>query len=291
MRLSIAEIGIELLASDPGLVLTLPDSVARFVDDACAPRCRVHVRVGETHPTSGGRVLFDTGGVWKLFDDGGARLFHFFAAQHPGRPYCSARFDASFANGEVIISADLHRKEAPLYPLAYPLDELLFLHLMSSASGLEVHGLGLIDTDERGVLFLGQSGAGKSTVTRFWETTAGTTVLSEDRVAIRLIDGVPRIFGTPWHGDARHGAPASAPLREVFFLEQSKAHAVSSLSATRAAARLMSVGFFPFYDPQAIAASFDVCSEVATRIRCRVLSFAEDASVVDFVRARCSAQP
>ena len=39
----------------------------------------------------------------------------------------------------------------------------------------------------------------------------GVTILSDDRIAVRMKNGQPWLYGTPWHGDAGLASPASSP--------------------------------------------------------------------------------
>ena len=61
----------------------------------------------------------------------------------------------------------------PIYPLHYPLDELLMVHLLARGRGVEIHGSGIVDADGYGTLFAGQSGAGKTTMSRLWLSEPG----------------------------------------------------------------------------------------------------------------------
>lgn len=53
----------------------------------------------------------------------------------------------------------------------------------------------------KAVLFLGESGTGKSTHTRLWrENIEGSMLLNDDSPIIRIIDGQPWVWGSPWSG-------------------------------------------------------------------------------------------
>ena len=72
-------------------------------------------------------------------------------------------------------------------PLEYPLDELLLQGLLARGRGAEIHACGIADGSGRGLLFVGQSGAGKTTMARLWEGERGITVLSDDRIILRRV--------------------------------------------------------------------------------------------------------
>ena len=70
----------------------------------------------------------------------------------------------------------------------------------------------------RAVLFLGESGTGKSTHTRLWrEHIPGASLLNDDSPFLRICDGKPYVFGSPWSGKTpcfiNEGYPVAACVR------------------------------------------------------------------------------
>src|SRR5205823_7896354 len=116
--------------------------------------------------------------------------------------------------------------EVPPQPLDYPLDELLMISLLARGRGVEVHGCGVIDTNGVAYLFPGHSGAGKSTIARLWRDQ-GATILSDDRLILRLRDGRVWMYGTPWHGEEQFATAASAALSRIYFLQHAPFNASS----------------------------------------------------------------
>lgn len=58
-----------------------------------------------------------------------------------------------------------------------------------------------IECEGRAVLFLGESGTGKSTHTRLWqEHIPGARLLNDDSPIIRMYQGQATAFGSPWSG-------------------------------------------------------------------------------------------
>lgn len=54
---------------------------------------------------------------------------------------------------------------------------------------------------DKAVLFLGESGTGKSTHTRLWrEGIEGATLLNDDSPIIRVVDNRAMVYGSPWSG-------------------------------------------------------------------------------------------
>jgi len=99
----------------------------------------------------------------------------------------------------------------------------------------------------KGYLFLGKSGIGKSTHSRLWlKYIEGCELLNDDNPVVRLVNGKPWVYGTPWSGKTpcykNEGVPVSglvrlwqAPVNEIERLPVLQAYAVllSSVSNMR----------------------------------------------------------
>jgi len=121
------------------------------------------------------------------------------------------------------ISIPMAGEEGPaLYPLQYPVHEILMAAHLATRGGIELHACGVVDRTGRATLFVGTSGAGKSTLCTFMKKYENLDILSDDRIIVRKREGEWWAYGTPWHGDARCSANRSARLGQVFLLEQAK---------------------------------------------------------------------
>ena len=83
----------------------------------------------------------------------------------------------------------------------------------------------------RTVLFLGESGTGKSTHTRLWrENIEGAVLLNDDSPMLRIIDGKPWMFGSPWSGKTPCYKSESYPLAACVRLSQAPHNKIRRLS-------------------------------------------------------------
>src|SRR5579863_9060707 len=186
-----------------------------------------------------GCALFDSGTTWRLYrsEDG----FQFdFGARSLGDPQKRLIVDEDFRRATLQMSARFYDQFDAVDPLAYPLDELLIMHRLTQEKAIELHGCGIVRADGIGNLFVGHSGAGKSTTTRLWTASEDVEVLSDDRIIVRRDeqqqvphfrfaearndkaqkqiprfarnDKTMRMYGTPWHGEAMYASPNNAPL-------------------------------------------------------------------------------
>jgi hypothetical protein len=232
--------------------------------------------------------LFDSGASWRLYQREAQYHFCFtsqaFTAAAGGAEciYKIAIFNADFTQGTIYLD-QTYLTNMQADPLEYPLPELLFNHLLSGGRGVEVHACGVQDHQDQGYLFVGQSEAGKTTMSRLWQPQPHTAILSDDRIIVRQLHQEIRIFGTPWHGEANFAAPQSAPLRAIFFLRHGPNNQLIRQTPVAAIAQLFACSFPPFYNPQALDATLAFYQEITTQIPCFDLFFSLDGTVVDFI--------
>jgi len=265
-----------LLALDPGLRDFAVQSNA----------CDVRIEVGWTDDLElpRAKALFDSGGLWSVFEESGGYRFYFTTPHLGSAPYKAAWFDPEFRCGHLVMYRSYFDTSRPIYPLEYPLDELLMIHRLACGEGVETHAVGIVDDAGRGHLFLGHSGAGKSTTARLWMAQPGTRVLSDDRMILRVRDGRIWMYGTPWHGDAGIASPDCAPLSRIYLLEHSHTTELIAVSPGRAAAELFARSFVPHHSPKGVQFTLEFLDRVARSIPCSVFRFSPDISAVEAIR-------
>ena len=283
--LSIGGITCRISSDDRRLASAADGPFAPFFADH--GRADVEIRAGWTDTSAEyrGDVVFDSGGSWQLLRSGSDLLFTFRSPIAGPAPYKTARFNQTFTEGDVQLSRrhfDRHTS-GPVYPLEYPLDELLMIHLLAQGKGVEIHGCGLLDRAGRAYVFAGQSGAGKSTIARLWVDRGGVRLLSDERVVLRTDRDRITVYGTPWHGDALLASPLCGELAGVFFLNHAPTHGVVRTGGSLAAAKLLACSFLPFHSAEAVDRTVKALEQVSEDAVCYDLRFAPDPSVIDML--------
>jgi hypothetical protein len=172
-----------------------------------------------------------------------------------------------------------------LYPLEYPLDELLITNWLALGRGAEIHACAVVDEDGQGYLFAGHSGAGKTTMARQWCHEKSVTVLSDDRVVLRKIGDQIWMYGTPWHGDAELASQGCAPLTRGFFLRHAARQEMIPVSGAQAVAKLFACSFPPFFSPGGLDFTLSLLTDVTRLVPFSELGFVPERAVLDFLRA------
>ncbi len=228
-------------------------------------------------------LLFDSGGVWRVYRSGSGFLYTFSTALLDPPLFKAVAIDRALRRGTLYYPRPRKGRRPPS-ALSYPLDELLFQHRFAREGSMEVHACGIAPAG-RALLFCGQSGAGKTTMAKLWRWhRPGDLILSDDRVIVRPGKGGLRAHGTPWHGEGCFGSPESRPVGAVFFLRHAAHTVARRLEVPAAASRLFVRTFPPPWDPEALGTVLGTCGRLATDVPCYDLGVRPGKPVLDVVR-------
>lgn len=253
--------------------------------DNRSPDAIVDVRWADRFP-SAGEVLFDAG-LWRAYA-GEPHVFDFQSPKFGSEPYKRASFNRDFTEGEVLLSRVLISSETSYYPFEYPLDELAMMHRLGLGHGVELHSCGLATQDGRAYLFIGHSGAGKSTIGKLWVNERNARILSDDRNIITRDAAGFRLHGTPWHGEAGLASNSSATLKAIFLIEHGKTNELVPIAPSQAAAELIARSFVPWYRSEALDFALGFMQSVVNAAPAYILRFVPDAEAVHFLEANCA---
>lgn len=113
--------------------------------------------------------------------------------------------------------------------------ECRLLHL----GGIVFHGAA-IEYKGEGIIFSGVSGAGKSTQAHLWQTYRNALILNGDAPAVRNVNEIPKVFGTPWCGSSGEAINRSVPLKAIILVKKGEKNEVRKLDEKEAVLALFS---------------------------------------------------
>jgi hypothetical protein len=278
------------ITSDVGEDASLVPSLEAFRCASGLPDVLIWAERASRLGWPGTPTLFDSGSTWRLYESEDTLQFDFTvpaAGQMPYRRFfVDRRFRcATVQTNESCFNAFPQAKD----PLIYPLPELLIMHRLTQERAIELHGSGIVRTNGVANLFVGHSGAGKSTTTRLWTSLDEVEVLSDDRIIVRLDDGRDgpagptgiRMYGTPWHGEAMFASPNSAPLTRIFVLEHGHGNVITRLTRSQAVGELFARAFVPFHRHEYLENALSFLEQLASSVPCYRYSFEPDERAVE----------
>jgi len=250
-------------------------------------------------PEAKGRQMFDSGTTWRLFENDSDFRFDFNSSEMPrNNPYKSLFIDKRFSRASLRMSEECFAHLSNTDPFGYPLDELLIMHRLTQERAIELHGVGIVGPDDASNLFVGHSGAGKSTTARLWTSLHKVEILSDDRIIVRehsireddgrennASENATQIFmyGTPWHGEAHFALPQRASLQRIFVLEHGQGNVLTRLTKSQAVAELFARSFVPFHRHEYVDNALSFLEHVADSVPCYRYAFEPDQRAVDTI--------
>jgi hypothetical protein len=195
------------------------------------------------------------------------------------RDYQSLELSEDLTRGEAILDPTVFGSGGSPFPLSDPLHEIWTSFLLMRGRGLLVHACGVLRGD--GVhLFVGRSGAGKTTMARLLAAAGAGEILSDDRLVVRPRDDGFEAWGTPWRGVPDLSSAAGGGLASVSFLVQADESRRVALGPEEAAARLFDACCLVGWPREGIGYVLGTTAGVAERVPCHELRFLPEPSAV-----------
>jgi hypothetical protein len=282
IRLRIGDLFLALVPAEPDCQFQIEDHYEPFAVGDGLPNAVLRVHCGRIPDLALGQKIFDTGLGWRLYRSNGKWIIYVRSAGLD--PYQLAVFEPDFHAGDIYLKPHgAHPGRIP-FPLAYPLGKVFMINLLSRGYGLLLHACGVKDGG-KGLLFVGTSGVGKSTMTRLWANRSNVTLLGDDNIILGERNGRLWIYGTPWPGEAGVFSPDAARLEQVFVLRQSGENRAVPLRPLDAASRLLVRCFPTFWDAEGMEYTAALLSRLAQAVPCYELGFRPEPAIVDLVRS------
>jgi len=246
---------VTLEVSGPRLAFVVPSDAP--------PAAIVSCELGEVE-CSESPILFYAGGAWgtrRLHDGRQELCFGLDRALVPS-PWCRLRHDDALTQLEFRLAP---RERPGIIPIGFPTDEYIMARRLARSRGVVLHAASLVQ-DGVAYLFMGHSGAGKST-TAMNAVSVGAEVLSDDRTIVTVeADGRVWAHGTPWHGSFRRATNASAPVGALFLVVQDVEERVAAMTPARAIAEAFVRLVHPSPDTREVEQTADTLESVVTRV-------------------------
>jgi hypothetical protein len=256
------------------------------------PTQDVHLQVhcGELPDVKRESLIFDGAtNHWRLFHTNRRYVFEIFHTRPPHPQVQLAVMTPDFLSGEVFLRAEktARRPSWSLGRLMRPFGELLVINLLAKGRGVLLHALGVSDRG-KGLLFIGRSGAGKTTLANLYKPHQGVTVLGDERLVVTKRQGQFWLSGTPWPGGAFAVSADTVPLKKIYFLEHGPRNEVIADRYFNLYGLFFQQLFLPFWNREALAFALRFGEDLLSTVPAARLAFVNDTRVIEFLREEAS---
>jgi len=163
-------------------------------------------------------------------------------------------------------------------PLEYPLDGLILYYLTAINADIMLHASGIYYNGQ-GYLFSGVSGRGKTTMAAIWDNI-GAQVIHDDRLIIRNIDGMFRMFNTPLY---QNDIPRNSPVTRIFLIEHGNENKITPIREALSVSHVIANCIQHNYNPEMIARFLGSVSLMCSKIPVATLTFKPDRSIIEYI--------
>lgn len=164
----------------------------------------------------------------------------------------------------------------------FPTDQIVLARVFADRNACFLHSGGVV-LDGQGLLFVGHSEAGKSTMMTLLQDHG--QALCDDRNIVRLWNGRPRVHGTWSHGEVPTVSSASAPLGAILFLRKADVNRLEPLMEPRDVLPLLLPCLIkPLVTSEWWEKTLDVAGSIARVVPCYTVHFDMSEAIVDMLK-------
>lgn len=129
----------------------------------------------------------------------------------------------------------------PLNPVA--LAYFFYIHALGRQV-IQIHAA-TVQHQGKGILFLGPSGAGKTTQAERWAQFRGASIINGDVGFVQRTEEGFLAWGTPWHGSSPYCLNTSVPLKALVVLKQAPYNTLRELTGFERLREVSGNVFYP----------------------------------------------
>ena len=167
----------------------------------------------------------------------------------------------------------------------FPTDQILLARVLADRRGCYFHSSGVI-FEGQGLLFVGRSEAGKSTMANMLRDKA--EILCDDRMIVRGWPEGFKICGTWSNGDVEDVSANCAPLKAILFLEKARENRLIPLDDKQEViGKLLACLVKPFVTADWWDKMLSLVEKIAREVPLYSLRFDQSGRVVDLLERLC----
>ncbi|GIM28728.1 hypothetical protein CPJCM30710_13940 [Clostridium polyendosporum] len=274
-RYDIGDIPIEMTASDPCILDSFNSFLSSRIEN---PDLKIHLNNCTKINKPEGKILMNEWITWcqSPYDN---EFFIYICEERPDEITYMLNVNNNWNNATITF---LKNKLNSKYIITGAFGEIVFRNRILFHQGIVIHA-SAIELEGSGVLFSAPSETGKSTHANLWKIHRGAKIINGDRPAVRVKDGIPYVYGTPWSGSSNEFINTHVPLTAIVMLEQAPQNSIRRLDNHEAVLRLMPRCFLPYYDDKLMDIAIDNLEKIITSTPVYLLKCTPDKEAMELV--------
>lgn len=285
IQFSVASIEVLLTSPISPETMQITDRYRSFMENIGKPTYHIDLEWKEfsEKPVKRPQLIFDPGEIWQMYRDE-SLWYAAFSYQDKLAPFEKRdRLEANAAWNQIRLWESRSRPDWRSL-LNSGVGELMIRTAILFTKGLVFHASGL-DDNGKGIVFIGHSGAGKSTQVQMWQEESGVVAMNDDRIAVRIGEEGPMCYGTPWGGTANIAKNHAAPLKAMIILEQAPENSIQLYANEKVPVELMARTFLPYWDKGLMQLAMENLERIIQQVPVYLLRCRAEKSVIPLVRS------
>lgn len=141
----------------------------------------------------------------------------------------------------------------------------------------------LISCQNRGLMFLGPSGIGKTTQAELWNKYRNALIINGDVVFVQETEDVFLGWGTPWHGSSPYCENTSVPVSALIVLKQAEKNSIRELIGFEKVTAVSESVFYPRWLENGMELCLEILDHLLSSVPVYELSCRPDEEAVRLV--------
>lgn len=290
--LSIAEIAIQFSCDEPNTILTYDKNIEPFLlhdSNNFDLKIKVHTGIPEQYRKC--KTLYkaayqfsknDSNLLWNIGEIDNKRLIMTASPNNPVYPYQVTAFDYQSMKWDLYTyspPSQQNNSEHLIEAFCYPMGILILYYYITIHGGIMLHASGVSDNN-KGFIFSGFSGVGKSTMASLW-LKKGAHIVNDDRLIIRKNGSKYYMYNTPMYYTDN---PKKSLINNIFLLKQSPVNKALKLHGATAITRLLAFCVQHDYDKTLINKVLETITDLSSQIPIYELGFYPNDHIIKFLR-------
>ena len=290
-KIRISDLLLNISAEDEGYAINIPENFSDFVAET-PQMCDIHLSVHTVHevdemmangdpvshvPADAVKLppeMTPPGPLWEVRRK--SKGYRISTWSHNGEKFLPLWID--FDPGHPRVKLHAIPAGNKLNPLGYPAGALIVYLVSTMVPSVLIHASAL-SRGEKGFLFTGLSGAGKSTMASIW-SKEGASVIHDDRVMLRPGKDSWHAYSTPVNGTDTDN---ESPLNAIYVISHGPVNSARRIGGMEAYTAVLKNCIQHQYDRQIIKNLLESVHQLTDADPVYELQFKNDSELVGFV--------